>query len=302
MSIFSLLVLTLQMQPNQVLRGDPEMASANEAEKVPEDAYWFPRMRFRQAEVEDRRKTIREPGPDSSDFPNSPYTLPAGRFYVELTPFTWTGQNSDSAAAYNFQALYRYGVTDYWEFRLYTQGLQVTMGNDEAQQSVGFNPVTFSMKIHLQEEVKEWFIPALGLEANIQTNFGSKELSNGTHPGLSLLVNHSFGEKWNLNWSVGIVGGWDGADNFVTYTSSYQMSLSREITDNLSFFVHGYVNDAALPQYVTPVSGGNPNAMVMGGGFLWSPLERIALWGQAGAGLNSAAPDSLFYLGTAFAF
>lgn len=301
MSIIGLLVVMLQLQPDQPLRGDPEMAAASVDGTVPEDPYWFPRMRFRQAEVEDRRKTIREPGPDSSDFPNGPYTLPAGRFYVELTPFTWTGQAPGNTAAYNFQGLYRYGVTDYWEFRLYTQGLQVTMGDETSQQSVGFNPVTFDMKIHLQEEIKEWFIPALGLQAYIQTNFGSKELSNGIHPGMSLLANHSIGEKWNLNWNVGIVGGWAG-DEFTTYTTTYQMSLSREITDNLSFFVHGYVNDAALPQYVTPVSGGNPNAMVMGGGFLWTPLDRVAFWGQAGGGLNHPAPDTLFYLGSAFAF
>lgn len=301
MSLVGLLMVALQLQPAQTLRGDPEMAPASVDGTVPEDPYWFPRMRFRQVEVEDRRKTIREPGPDTSDFPNGPYTLPAGRFYVELTPFTWTGQTPGNTAAYNFQGLYRYGVTDYWEFRLYTQGLQVSMGNEVFQQSVGFNPVTFDMKIHLQEEIKEWFIPALGLEAYIQTNFGSKELSNGIQPGLSLLANHSIGEKWNLNWNVGIVGGWAG-NEYITYTTTYQMSLSREITDNLSFFVHGYVNDAALPQYVTPVSGGNPNAMVMGGGFLWTPLDRVAFWGQAGAGLNHPAPDTLFYLGSAFAF
>jgi hypothetical protein len=258
-------------------------------------------MRFRQYEVKDRSKTIREPGPDTSDFPNSPYTLPAGRFYVEMTPFTWTGQTSTNPSAYNFQALYRYGLTDYWEFRVYTQGLQVNMETGQTPQYVGFNPITFDMKIHLQEEIKEWFIPALGLEAFIQTDFGSKELSNGVQPGLSLLANHSIGEKWNLNWNVGLVGGWAG-DEYITYTTTYQASLSREITDNLSFYVHGYVNDAALPQYVTPISGGNPNAMVLGGGFLWTPLDRVALWGEAGAGVNNPAPDTLFYLGTAFAF
>lgn len=302
MSFAGLLCVVLQFGAAQPLRGDPElMPPEANAEAVPEDPYLFPRLRFRQYEVEDRRRTIREPGPDTSDFPNSPYTLPAGRFYVELTPFTWTGQTASNPSAYNFQGLYRYGVTDYWEFRLYTQGLQVNMATGETPQYVGFNPVTFDMKVHLQEEIKEWFIPALGLEAYIQTNFGSKELSNGIQPGLSLLAYHSIGEKWSLNWNVGLVGGWAG-NEFITYTTTYQASLSRVITDNLSFYVHGYVNDAALPQYVTPISGGNPNAMVLGGGFLWTPLERVALWGEAGAGVNHPAPDTLVYVGTAFAF
>ena len=301
MTLYCLILMSLQAQPGQAVRGDPELVDNPDGEVVPEDPYLFPRMRFRQYEVKDRSKTIREPGPDTSDFPNSPYTLPAGRFYVEMTPFTWTGQTSTNPSAYNFQALYRYGLTDYWEFRVYTQGLQVDMATGQTPQYVGFNPITFDMKIHLQEEIKEWFIPALGLEAFIQTDFGSKELSNGVQPGLSLLANHSIGEKWNLNWNVGLVGGWAG-DEYITYTTTYQVSLSREITDNLSFFVHGYVNDAALPQYVSPISGGNPNAMVLGGGFLWTPLDRVALWGQAGAGVNNPAPDTLFYLGTAFAF
>ncbi len=301
MTLYCLIFMSLQAQPGQAVRGDPELANNPDGEVVPEDPYLFPRMRFRQYEVQDRSKTIKEPGPDTSDFPNSPYTLPAGRFYVEMTPFTWTGQTSTNPSAYNFQALYRYGLTDYWEFRVYTQGLQVDMATGQTPQYVGFNPITFDMKIHLQEEIKEWFIPALGLEAFIQTDFGSKELSNGVQPGLSLLANHSIGEKWNLNWNVGLVGGWAG-DEYITYTTTYQVSLSREITDNLSFFVHGYVNDAALPQYVSPISGGNPNAMVLGGGFLWTPLDRVALWGQAGAGVNNPAPDTLFYLGTAFAF
>ncbi len=301
MTLYCLIFMSLQAQPGQAVRGDPELANNPDGEVVPEDPYLFPRMRFRQYEVQDRSKTIKEPGPDTSDFPNSPYTLPAGRFYVEMTPFTWTGQTSTNPSAYNFQALYRYGLTDYWEFRVYTQGLQVDMATGQTPQYVGFNPITFDMKIHLQEEIKEWFIPALGLEAFIQTDFGSKELSNGVQPGLSLLANHSIGEKWNLNWNVGLVGGWAG-DEYITYTTTYQVSLSREITDNLSFYVHGYVNDAALPQYVSPISGGNPNAMVLGGGFLWTPLDRVALWGQAGAGVNNPAPDTLFYLGTAFAF
>jgi len=34
---------------------------------------------------------IREPGPDSSDFPNSPYSLPRGWNYLETSPVNYTG-------------------------------------------------------------------------------------------------------------------------------------------------------------------------------------------------------------------
>jgi len=129
--------------------------------------------------VEDRQRTIRDPGPDTADFPNGPYTLPAGRAYVELTPFAWTGQTGANTGVYNSQMLYRYGVTDNWEFRLFTDGLQVQTSGPDQSQYVGFSPIAFDMKIHLQDEVKEWFLPALGLEVYLLTDFGSTALSNG---------------------------------------------------------------------------------------------------------------------------
>ena len=281
---------------------DLDLTPAEAGDLVPEDDYVFPRMAklFHQKEVEDRRKSMRDPGPDSTDFPNSPYTLPAGRFYVELTPFTWTGQTTSSPASYSFQMLYRYGVTDNWEFRLYTNGLQVDMAGQGKSQAVGFSPVVFDMKIHLQDEVKEWFLPALGLEVQIQTEFGSARLSDGVQPNMNLLATHSLGEKWAFNWNVGIEGGL-GEENAIYYQTAYQWSIVRELPKNISLYVHGYMNDAALPRFGVPgVDTGN--ALVVGGGFQWEIFERFSFWGSANAGLNRTAPDTLFYMGSAFAF
>lgn len=268
-----------------------------------EETYVFPRLQklFRQVEVESRAPSIKEPGPDTSDFPNSPYTLPAGRFYIELQPLDWIGQTGNQTAAYTFQGLYRYGVTDYWEFRIFTNGLQYQLPGDNSPAYTGFNPLVFDMKIHLQEEIKEWFIPALGLEVFIQTDFGSPELSQGIQPGISLLAMHTFGEKWTLNWNAGLIGNSNSIGANI-YTTAYSMSLSRQITEKLDFFVQGYVNDGSLPRFVTPLSGGTPNAMVVGAGMTWAPFERVAFWGSANGGLNHNAPDTVFILGTAFAF
>jgi hypothetical protein len=297
-----LFLLALQGSPCQDMRSDPENAGPA-GNAVDEESYVFPRMRglFRQAEVENRAANIKEPGPDTCDFPNSPYTLPAGRFYIELQPLDWIGQTGTQTAAYTFQGLYRYGVTDYWEFRVFSNGFQYQLPGDNSPSSTGFNPIVFDMKVHLQEEIKEWFIPALGLEAYIQTNFGSPELSQGIQPGLSLLAMHSFGENWTLNWNAGISGSTNGIGANI-YTANYSMSLAREITERFGIYFHGYVNDGSLPKFVTPISGGTPNSMVVGAGMIWYPYDRVAIWGSANGGVNHNAPDAVFIVGTAFAF
>ena len=119
---------------------------------------------------------------------------------------------------------------------------------------------------------------------------------------MALLATHSLGEKWSLSWNVGVSGALV-KEEAIFYTTAYQWSLAREITDNFGIFFQGYMNDAALPRVVSPISGGNSsNATVIGAGFNWAPFERIAFCGSANAGVNRAAPETVIYMGTAFSF
>src|SRR5262249_17060258 len=59
---------------------------------------------------------IRYPDPDTSNFPNSAFTLPQGRVYIETSPISFYGPSAISARIYNWEFLFRYGLTDRFEF------------------------------------------------------------------------------------------------------------------------------------------------------------------------------------------
>lgn len=50
--------------------------------------------------------TIRDPGPDTANYPNSPETLPRGAIYVETSPVFYTGAIATiQPQTYNFEYL-----------------------------------------------------------------------------------------------------------------------------------------------------------------------------------------------------
>lgn len=67
--------------------------------------------------------TIRDPGPDTANYPNGPNTLPRGGIYLELSPVFFTGPISTiQPQTYSAEFLLRMGLTDRFEFRLYSGG------------------------------------------------------------------------------------------------------------------------------------------------------------------------------------
>ena len=129
---------------------------------------------------------ITNPGSDLANFPNSAFTLPAGGFYLEMTPVNLTSSSKRSSPQYNAEYLLRYGLLDDVEIRLYSQGFTV-QGNPN--QAVGFSPLTFDSKIHFWDEWKEYYLPAAGLEVLLQTDLlGSSAFSPRS---ALILIRHS---------------------------------------------------------------------------------------------------------------
>ena len=92
---------------------------------------------------------IRAPGPDSSDFPNSPYTLPRGWNYLEMSPLTYTSSiNTIQSQSYSWNYLLRMGLTDRVEFRLFGNGLSWQAAGLGQPETTGFAPLVFYTKIH----------------------------------------------------------------------------------------------------------------------------------------------------------
>ena len=144
---------------------------------------------------------IRAPGSDLANFPNSAFTLPRGGFYLETTPVSYASASSTLASQYNWEYLLRYGLVDWLELRLYSQGFSVQGPPNSA---VGFSPLTFDTKIHFWDEWEDYHLPAAGLEVMVQNQLlGSSAFNASTEPSFSLNFDQELRGiyKWNTTWA-----------------------------------------------------------------------------------------------------
>ena len=237
---------------------------------------------------------IREPGPDTANFPNSPYTLPRGWVYLETSPLTYTTSVRDlQTTTYNWEYLFRIGLTDRIEFRFYGNGLTASAGGMGDGATSGFSPLVFDTKIHFSDEVPEWFMPATGMEVYVQTPWGSPEFEVGTQPGIMMLFRNSLPWGIEAEWNVGVVGDQATPDS-VGFTDAAQWSFEKEVAEGLTLFIQGFKNQAALPRVA--------NQTVVGGGFIKNFSRRFSLFGSWNAATDRAGPATVIQLGGAGAF
>jgi Putative MetA-pathway of phenol degradation len=239
------------------------------------------------------KPTIKDPGPDTSNFPNGPYTLPQGRTYIEMNPFNLAGKCSSTARTYTFPFLIRHGITDDVELRLFSNGLTALGPQDETGRLSGFSPLVFDMKFHIMDENKDLFLPAIGFEAYLQSTFGSSFLNTGVQPALFLLFSKELTDKWLVECSMGL----QSANFEITpgdgFLYSLQWAATRKITDDVSIFVQGFYNDSVDPRF-------SVNS-VAGFGAQWNLAERVSIFGSYNFGLVNSQPPYVTYFGMAFA-
>ncbi|MHC5542639.1 transporter, partial [Singulisphaera rosea] len=258
-------------------------SSEKEQEK---DSTYFPEARDDPEEPD-----IRSPGPDTANFPNSPYTLPQGRFYVEVSPLFLSGASAGSPKTYNAEFLLRFGLTDRVELRLFGNGPTYEQGKGSAN---GMAPLAWDLKLNLWKENVKYYIPAAGLEVFLLTPSGSRRLNQGTQPGIALLFDHTLPYGFLLEWNVGLVGDPSPNNHFSALEPIAAWALQHEIVEGFDVFYHGYFNGATLPRFGDGVE--------MGGGAIWAVNKRLSLYGSYNAGLSKAAPNTLVQFGGAIAF
>lgn len=258
------------------------------------------------------RVDIRHPDPDTANFPNSAFTLPQGRVYIETSPVSFYGPSSTSARIYNWEFLFRYGLTDRLEFRLFSNGYTNqytsfinTKGNPLAGPSQpatsGFSPLAWDLKFHLWDEYKKYYLPAVGMEVYIETNMGSPAFSQGTQPSINLLFDQNLPLDFQLEWNAGIAGN-QTVDNTIFYNFAFQWSLQHYLfTDNLAIFTHGYLNNSALPRFAQASNPRAADVAVAGAGALYYASDRLAVFGSYNWGMTPDSPDYLVLFGFAFA-
>ncbi len=248
---------------------------------------------------------IANPGPDLANFPNSAFTLPRGRAYVELSPFTYYGTARASPAQYNAEFLLRYGVTDDIELRLFGNGVSWIGG---ANSTWGFSPLAFDTKIQMWTEQRDYFLPAAGFEAYIQTQWlGSAAFDGGTQPSFTFNFDQSLPFEIDLEYNLGVTRVQDLAGNN-DWEFSFQWGLQRDLFDkDFAVFVHGFYNAMTLPrlpnaQVVFGTGGNNFTQNAVGAGFLWTVNRRVSIYGQASGGTTKVTPPVIGMLGFAVAF
>jgi hypothetical protein len=254
------------------------------------------RRLLRQAKI-----NIRDPDPDTANFPNGAYTLPKGRLYIESSPLSNYGSSRITAPQYNWETLIRYGLTDNLEIRMFTNGLTVRKGSSP---TTGFSPVAFDVKANFWEENLDHYIPAMGLEAYIQTTFGSPAFNSGLQPSLSLLFDQTlpFEINFEYNFSLSGVGLPNGAS---IYQFGFQWSFQREVFKDFDIFVHGFYNAANLPRLpgISSIpSASHPQVVVVGIGAIWTLTDRLAIFGSYNVGLTPDSPSTIALMGFAVAF
>ncbi|MSR31394.1 MAG: transporter [Gemmataceae bacterium] len=297
---YCLMSLGILLAGNSTLLAQEETGKKEKEEGDPAgDTFLYRFAQFLVPDKDDKptRPDISFPGPDTATFPNSPYTLPKGRFYLETSPLVLTGSSSNLPTVYNWKYLLRYGVTDEVEFRLLGNGLTATFPDEPCERRTsGFAPLVFNIKVKFWDEPEEnsW-MPAMGAEIFLQTNFGSPFLQDGLQPGITLLFAKELTDTWTLEWSIGAQGkGLGKQKKEFTLELAIQWALEKEVTDRLSIFTHGYYNGTSLPGFSDDV--------VVGGGVKFDLTERLAVFGTYNAGVATKLPPYNTYIGLAQAF
>jgi hypothetical protein len=190
---------------------------------------------------------------------------------------------------YNWEVFARVGITDNIEARIYTGGLAVYDGNEPT--SVGFLPLTFDTKLHLAQRVWRHFNFSLGVEAYVQTTWGSAGFTTGIQYSLSMLVDHSLPWKLSYQWNLGFVRTFDSAGN-PEFVPTFQAALLRPLIDDLAIFLQSYRNAAALPRAALSqgLGTGSERGTVLGVGLQWTASDRWAVFGSFNVGFGPLAP------------
>jgi hypothetical protein len=152
------------------------------------------------------------------------------------------------------------------------------------------SPQILDFKWHVMDEKKESFLPAMGVEFALQTNWGSRAFRGGTQPGLSLNFDQTLPLDIAFEYNVGVF-----SQNSDEGKRQVQVALSwafqREVVDDVAVFVNGYTN-----------TGQGVGTSAIGGGMQWTPTSRLALFTNLSGGLTQATPKFSALLGFAVAF
>ena len=268
----------------------------------------YQRSRARELEPDAWRAlpNISNPGTDLANFPDSAFTLPQGRAYIELAPFSYYGSSKIGPQEFATEYLIRYGATDDIELRLYGSGYNWVDGQVSAW---SFAPLGFDVKIQSWLERPEYFLPAMGVEIYVQTEWlGNTATNGGTQPGISFNFDQSLPWEIDFEYNLGAARAQDFRSGENRWEFGYQWALQHDFFDkDFALFIHGY-HDSNRRRHktlklnslsFTGIADYSEDAV--GGGLIWTVNDRLSICGQTSGGLNQFSPSLLSYAGLAVA-
>lgn len=236
------------------------------------------------------------PGPDSANFPDSPYTLPKGRSYIETIPCAYTFAGGGVPASWSWPFLIRTGLTDTCELRILSQGPTVVGSTGDAAGYDGFAPLIFDLKLNMWGDSDRLYWPAVGLEVFLLSGIASRPFQIGTEPGMQLLFDHRLPGDWLLEWNVGYYG--TGGDSIADDLSSPYLgaswALQKQLSPTLALFYQGFFNNSNFPFF--------PANLVSGFGGQWNITQRTSVFASYNWSLDGIGSPSGGYAGYSFAY
>jgi len=238
---------------------------------------------------------IASPGPDTANFPNSPFTLPKGRSYIETAPGTYSLPGSDGTPGiWSWPFMMRTGLTDACELRIIGQGPTVVAASGPDPGYDGFAPLAFDLKVHLWGDQEMLWWPSVGVELYVVTGIASRPFQVGTEPAMELLFDHRLPGDWLLEWNVGVYGfGGPGIPTALSLPDlGMQWALQKQVTPRFAAFAQGFYNAAGIPFF--------PSDLVVGMGCQWNLTQRLAVytsynWSVDGEGSPSGGISGFAY-------
>lgn len=232
--------------------------------------------------------SVKDPGPDLANFPNSAFTLGAGRSYVELVPLNHRSRDRmGGGASYGAGYLFRYGMTDDLELRVLSEGYVFQRG---AGRNSGMAPQVFDVKWHVSDEDVARHLPAFGIEVAVATNLAKRSYRGGNLPSASFNFDQTLPGDIAFEYNFGCGTHLDDGGK-VRYQAAFSWALQREVVDDVALFVNGYTN----------AGEGAPSSSVGVGG-QWNLTRRLAVFTNLSTGLTSNVARMTTMAGFAVAF
>ena len=201
--------------------------------------------------------------------------IDVGRFQFE-TGFQIDGNSGQTSTTYN-TPLIRYGVSEFFEVRLFTSLLESS--------GLAYTPLSFGFKSKLTEE--KGVLPEISFAGHVAIPGGSDEFSSQEYvPTFRITANHSLGTNWSLGYNWGM--DWNGNDNEVA--NAWTLIVGSSLSEKIGWFgeVYGFVAN-------------NQEDFGIDTGFTYLLANRLQLDASGGVGLTSGIPDWFFNTGISLA-